>query len=202
MHNKPENGASTSIVAVSATPKREYIWVPQKCYAFITPDTPKEYGGLFARGLLTCSGVTITAAASGYVFLCHADAGTDFFDHNDGILTWLSRIPPNLWEQVRIEYQDKSGEDYHYGNSIKNALGSSGVQLVPFPASMTEAEELLVDREGKFSRDFDLSLATGMGTASASPILGTGYNYNVDTRSNALCGGKHPPICIFDGSVF
>jgi hypothetical protein len=63
------------------------VRIPQKCYGYITPETPKHIKGLYTEGLNTCSGVTLIAHDTNneYCFLYHADDETNLADKSHGI---------------------------------------------------------------------------------------------------------------------
>ena len=69
----------------------KFIFVPQHCYAIITPNTPKEYQGLMTSGLSDCTGVMISALdqEGRYACLCHADTATVLSDPDEGIPGWI-----------------------------------------------------------------------------------------------------------------
>lgn len=71
---------------------RIFIYVPQQCYAVITPDTPEDVVGLCTDFLHVCSGVVVTANQSKYIFLCHADSSTNLFDSHNGLSSWIEQI--------------------------------------------------------------------------------------------------------------
>ena len=64
----------------------QLIYVPQKCYAVITPDTDKSIVGLYTDGLSTCAGIIVKISSPSYTLLYHADARTDLSDEFEGLL--------------------------------------------------------------------------------------------------------------------
>ena len=90
---------------------RKFIYVPQQCYAVITPETDKEViAGLCTDGLNVCSGIVVNASRNRYIFLCHADDKVDLFDSRDGLPAWIRRVQSmekmDRTMSIEIRYDD------------------------------------------------------------------------------------------------
>jgi len=107
---------------------RKFIYVPQQCYAVITPETNKrEIAGLCTDGLNVCSGVIVSANKNRYVFLCHADDKVNLFDTTDGLPSWIRRMQSMEGEariqSIEIHYDDSdAATSGHYERNIHEIM--------------------------------------------------------------------------------
>lgn len=90
--------------------KKAFLYIPQKFYGFITPESDDHIEALFVSGINTCIGITLNTTGDNdrpYVFLCHADGFTDLEDEEHGIPGWIKHIPV-VYSQLNIEYDNDS----------------------------------------------------------------------------------------------
>lgn len=83
--------------------KEIIIDIPQGCYSFITPSTPRNIVGLGTIGTYPCNGVILTALDGAYSFLCHADGSTTFTEKSHGITDWIDFIINDFSQQKQPE---------------------------------------------------------------------------------------------------
>ncbi len=175
------------------------IKVPQKCYAFITPDTPKEIKGLYTEGLYSCSGVSLVAKndTQSHIFLCHADTLTNLLDEAHGIPGWIKKSPSFL-DDVTIYYDDV--EDDFYKRLLEPALQQmnklgANVRLVP---SDNEIRDIVIFRDRPFNRRDTIDKYQVVDdTPKEQSDFVQHVSYLVYEHQFIE---PHPPICVFDAN--
>jgi hypothetical protein len=186
--DKSEHGAA----------KEDYaIFVPQKCYAYITPETPKHINALYTDGLNTCSGIIVKAQDNygDYIFLCHADAYTDLSDNSHGIPGWVTKIPSNL-QNITIYYDNV--DDGLYKDLIEKIIKHENLRQKNISVMATEADQakwldMVIFRGEVFNRNTNISFERVDAIKKEfSPI--SEYISEIADKIN----NQHPPICIFD----
>ena len=70
----------------------KFIYVPQGCYAAITPDTPAEVIGLVTAGMDPCSHIIVANNATRAMVLCHVDHQTNLEDPANGLSSWIDKV--------------------------------------------------------------------------------------------------------------
>lgn len=174
------------------------IKIPQKCYGYITPDTPSNIKGLFTDGLNTCSGITLLVhnTNNDYIFFCHADSQTNLASKTHGVPSWINKIPSHL-SQITIHYDNALDGEYKRAlEKIRDDIldtTSRVINLVPYDGNLME---MVVIRGEPFNRD------------DADQVFNTIEKFENDTSDIVahlydLIEYKfenqvHDPICVFD----
>jgi archaellum component FlaC len=173
------------------------IDVPQKCYAFITPETDKSIHGLFTSGLNTCSGIVLLAhdESKKYFFLCHADPHTDLSDQLHGLSGWLQKIP-NTINKVEIQFDNVHDS---YGNKIHEVINKINSEEKTHNLVVTPIEnastDIVIKRDGTVIREGGIHFE----------LLDNGYeSLESDISENIadlveFSDIANSPICIFNG---
>jgi hypothetical protein len=120
-------------VALEVKEEKFLIGVPQGCYALLTPQTDQKYVGLYTIGLYPCCAVIGEGKSDGatqnsikFLYLCHADTGTQLDDTMHGLKGWIGNMAQyctqiNIYYDLRTPLKD--GVPY-YKNIIDPIIDS------------------------------------------------------------------------------
>ncbi|OGT11496.1 MAG: hypothetical protein A2X77_01675 [Gammaproteobacteria bacterium GWE2_42_36] len=202
---------------------RIFIYVPQQCYAVITPDTPEDVVGLCTDFLHVCSGVVVTANQSKYIFLCHADSSTNLFDSHNGLSSWIEQIihaerrRGNGGEvKIKMFYDDETetSNTERYAENFEKLMRyyrNMGHQCEVVSLHVPQSPGIAIFRSnGNVIREGGVDIALLEGEYSAAGEAGkVGERFAVDGGPLRYCIGDvirleqqqqmYSPICIFNG---
>ncbi|HVY52944.1 MAG TPA: hypothetical protein VHA13_00305 [Gammaproteobacteria bacterium] len=173
------------------------IQVPQKCYAYISPETDKSIKGLHASGINTCTGIVVLAhdITNKHIFLCHADSSTNLTDKEHGLPGWFKLIP-NEVKKIEIQLDNVSPFEEGppiYLDAIKSAVAEEKDRDITISKIDTSSQDLLIRRNGEIIRD----------GSSIDEVIKVSYFLSSDIERDIyplnIIGGPMAPICVFNG---
>lgn len=174
------------------------VKIHQKCYGYITPDSPKHIKGLYTDGLNTCSGIVLLVhnTKNDYIFFCHADSETNLTSILHGVPSWINKIPSEL-NQITIH--DDNALSGHYKQALEKirddiqSTTSKTINLIPYEGDISE---MVAIRGEKFIRDninhvFDTIDKFSKDSSDIDYYLSDLIEYKYENQT-------HDPICVFD----
>lgn len=177
-------------------PKQKLIYVPQGCWAAITPNLSTEYQAIGTDGLQTCTGVIVKAKTQKCFFLCHASPLTDLLDRRDGIPAWIEIArqfqPIDTPLILTIYYDDQNDLIWILIDRIKHSCLPSGVCFQSWCAINNQHGAIFIDRANMIPTSFK-------GALGEKPDPLTGETFLIYDRKKYLI--EDPPINDYIGDV-
>lgn len=174
------------------------IKIPQKCYGFITPDTPSHIKGFFTDGLYTCSGIALLAhnTNNDYIFFCHADSETNLASTTHGVPSWLNKVPSHL-DQITINYDNALDGEYKRAlEKIRDdaqKTTSKVITLAPYDGDLTEMVAIRGEAFNRSNSDKIYNAIDKFDNDSSDVVehLHSIVEYKFENQ-------LHDPICVYD----
>lgn len=186
-------------IATSVEEKGELIYIPQKCYGIITPNTPQSIKGFFTTGLNMCSGIVAIAhnRNDNSIYFCHADTGTNLLDNTHGLLGWISKLPISV-TSIKLVYDDVQYQHFKgMISQLNNLVKANDIERhITTHANQGNSTDMLVLRNGeiKYGGGVYFDYEDKGYTINSESKIEDKINLLVEHMDNV-----HSPICVFDG---